>query len=382
MTRRTTVDHIAALFEPIGLDQFRSQILEREVFRSPSGISPALGLWDLDRHGDALWSHRDRISEFLYFTNRAQGVDPPRSAQNDLLRFAVTEFSRGTTLVARRLGDLDPDLARLQRASEAALGCRVSINAYLTPPGGEGFLDHFDTHDTLILQVHGTKRWRLRNGGPTLPHRRQAVELDPDDLGPITEEFDLHCGGVLYLPRGVVHAARSTDDISLHLTLGLHPVLWSDVALEAVGLSAEIDSTLRSRAEGEVPRSLLDRFGPELVARARERLAVADIDERSKKSIMILRDAFRRPFEEPTIVRRDPLLPAAVVSDGSSVSIRFPGSLEVGINAPVSCEPALRFIASTSDTFTVHDLPALSERSAAVLIRRLHEVGLLVEADR
>lgn len=382
MTRQVMLEDVEALFAPIGLEGFRTRVLEREVFRSPPDLSPALGLWDLERHGDALWSHRDRISEFLYLTERAQGVNLPRSSQGQLLRFATERFAQGATLVARRIGDLDPSLARLQRAAEAALGCRVSINAYLTPPGGEGFLEHFDTHDTLILQVHGTKRWRLCAGGPTLPLRRQAYELGPDTTGPVTEEFDLHCGGVLYMPRGVVHAARSTDDISLHLTLGLHPVLWSDVAAEAVGLLAEADGDLRRGAQGEAPAALVERFGAELLEMARERLMVADIDERSKTSLVPLDAGFAQHSTGDGRVRRDPLLPAAVISDGSTAVIHFPGSVEVGVEAPASCAAALKFIASTSDTFTADDLPGLSTRSAAVLIRRLRDVGLLVEADR
>jgi hypothetical protein len=42
----------------------------------------------------------------------------------------------------------------------------------------------------------------------------------------------------LYVASGHVLAARATDDPSLHLTLGLHPLRVLDVAVEAVAAHA------------------------------------------------------------------------------------------------------------------------------------------------
>lgn len=378
----TTPDAIDQLLGPLGLAGFDAEVRERRVFRSPAGTAPALGLWDLERHSDALWAHRDRIAEFLYLNERGRGIDLPRAQQHQLLRFAAERFRQGATLIARRLGDLDPDLARFQRAVEAALGCRVTINAYLTPPGSEGFLEHFDTHDTLIVQVHGSKRWRLLEGGPHLPLKRSARDLTEGELGRISDEFDLCCGQVLYLPRGVVHAARSTEEISLHLTIGLHPVLWSDVACEALALTAERESELRRRASGQPPTLLSEMFPSEILVEAHERLLAADVVERSKRSLIPLEEIISgAPVPDGgERVRRDPLLPAVVTRSGDNVTIHFPGTLDVGMTAPSSCEAALRYVASSCDTFGPDDLPALSPESSRLLLKRLREIGLVISA--
>lgn len=378
----TPPEVIDALFSPIGLTGFNDDIRERRAFRSPPDSAPAIGIWDLGRHSDALWAHRDRIAEFLYLNERGQGIDLPRSQQHQLLRFAADRFRQGATLIARRLGDLDPDLARFQRAVEAALDCRVTINAYLTPPGCEGFLEHFDTHDTLIIQVHGSKRWRLLDGGPELPLKRSARDLRADEIGHIDDEFDLRCGQVLYLPRGVVHAARSTEEISLHLTIGLHPVLWSDIAAEASALLAERQVDLRRRAVGDPPAALDGLFPPEILAEARDRLLAADVLERSKKSLIPLEEVITGGHRETAgeRVRRDPLLPAVVTRNRDDVTIHFPGGLDVGMSAPLSCEAALRYVAASRDTFAPDDLPALSPESARLLIKRLREIGLVISA--
>jgi hypothetical protein len=50
----------------------------------------------------------------------------------------------------------------------------------------------------------------------------------------VTEELTIRAGDVLYCPRGVFHAARSTDEVSLHITLGLMGRTWADVMIEAI----------------------------------------------------------------------------------------------------------------------------------------------------
>ena len=44
---------------------------------------------------------------------------------------------------------------------EEYFGCGGGCNAYLTPAHCQGFAPHFDDVDAFILQVEGTKRWRL-----------------------------------------------------------------------------------------------------------------------------------------------------------------------------------------------------------------------------
>src|SRR5208282_5537147 len=57
----------------------------------------------------------------------------------------------GYTLVVKDASGLSPTLARFCAALSNDLGCFVLANAYLTPPGAQGFRAHHDTHDTLTL---------------------------------------------------------------------------------------------------------------------------------------------------------------------------------------------------------------------------------------
>lgn len=57
----------------------------------------------------------------------------------------------------------------------------------------------------------------------------------------------LYLGDVLYLPRGVMHAARCTDQHSLHLTISLENLTYADVLLSEVRRLAHHIPDLRSR---------------------------------------------------------------------------------------------------------------------------------------
>ncbi|WP_430930579.1 JmjC domain-containing protein, partial [Pseudomonas aeruginosa] len=48
-------------------------------------------------------------------------------------------------------------LSNLENFWQSPTGC----NAYWTPPNSQGFAPHWDDIDAFVLQLEGTKRWRL-----------------------------------------------------------------------------------------------------------------------------------------------------------------------------------------------------------------------------
>ena len=74
-------------------------------------------------------------------------------------------------------------------ATQRALRFYSSINMYVTPPSARGFDVHFDYEDVIIIQVHGSKRWRLwepdrKVGQLQLPLRSDQRTLPVRSLTP------------------------------------------------------------------------------------------------------------------------------------------------------------------------------------------------------
>jgi lysine-specific demethylase/histidyl-hydroxylase NO66 len=70
-------------------------------------------------------------------------------------------------------------------------------------------------------------------------HGRPFGKLEPALLS-----LQLRAGESLYLPRGFLHQAVSTDEISIHITIGLLCYTWWDLLQEIVAGARE-DSRLR-----------------------------------------------------------------------------------------------------------------------------------------
>src|SRR5512138_440493 len=75
-------------------------------------------------------------------------------------------FDQGATLVVSQFHEMHHALMRFCRGLEQVFLHGVQANIYLTPPGAQGFRVHYDTHDVLVLQVAGEKRWRIFPGQP------------------------------------------------------------------------------------------------------------------------------------------------------------------------------------------------------------------------
>ncbi len=161
-------------------------------------------------------------------------VDLPR-----LLR----RFDAGASLVASQFHETHPPLGRFCRGLEKLFlhGCQTNI--YLTPPKAQGFRSHFDTHDVLVLQVSGRKRWRVWDGQRVEnPTRRTPW---PGGLAPEGEPniVLMEPGDALYIPRGVMHdAATEPGEPSLHVTVGLLEPSWAQ-ALRMLVDSDEVEAT-------------------------------------------------------------------------------------------------------------------------------------------
>lgn len=183
---------------------------------------PRVAMADSGRNGSAAVPDDD-------FAHEDGRVDPAR-----LHRL----FDGGSTLIVSQFHELHRPLARFCRGLERLFLHPVQANIYLTPPGAQGFRTHFDSHDVLVLQVSGEKKWRYWDHQP-VPFATNRTPWDgrahaPDQAK--AKHLTLKAGDVLYLPRGVPHdaAAQAGGEPSLHITVGLLEPTWGDALKAAI----------------------------------------------------------------------------------------------------------------------------------------------------
>jgi lysine-specific demethylase/histidyl-hydroxylase NO66 len=302
---------------------------------------------------------------------------PPFTSTVDVRR-ALAEWEAGATIVLQALHVNWHPLAVFCRLLEDVLGHAVQANAYYTPRGSQGFAVHHDTHDVLVLQVAGEKRWLLYDPLLELPLKEQRYSRALGDHGAPTDDVALQPGDTLYLPRGWLHEARTSATDSLHLTIGITPYTWRDAIRDALSELEDVLELRRDAAAGA-------EHGDELVRLLAEQLEPAQVERRRRRRLLDSRRPIRedglaqlaaleRLTAESVLERRETVL-ADLEEWSGGVALVFEG---VQIRMPGHVEPELRACYESEEPFRVSDLPGeLDLDGRLVLVRRLVREGFL-----
>lgn len=371
-------------------ERFAEQVWGRQVLVNdprPEGFEDLLSLDDVDR----LLSESGLRTPAFRLVRAGQALpagaytcsprigDVPMTGLADPVRI-LAEVDRGATLVLQGLHRYWPPLVRFCRELELALGHPCQANAYLTPPGSQGFAPHVDAHDVFVLQAFGYKTWQLWPAPGD--HRGDGAENLEVELAP---------GAAVYLPTGTRHAASTRQALSGHLTIGVQRTTWRKVmqrALEQLLDDPALDAPLPVGFPG-APESLAREF----------RARLGELDTRWGK---VDAEHVVAGFVDTFLTSRVPALRGALVdrtrlarmTDGDRLR-RRPGAVcevrggepvrlllgDRELRVPGRLEPAVREIAAR-DSFAVGELAAhLDATSRLVLARRLVREGLLEILD-
>jgi lysine-specific demethylase/histidyl-hydroxylase NO66 len=286
-------------------------------------------------------------------------------------------FADGTTVVLQGLHRYWPPLGELVADLETELGHPCQANAYLTPPGAQGFAVHSDSHDVFVFQTHGHKLWEVHAEGET-----DEVLLEP--------------GVSMYLPAGTPHAARAQETASLHVTLGINQLTWRGLVQRTLRpLLDEVDG-------GHLPAGYLDH-PEEVVAGLRQRLdeladavrrldAGAAVDAEVERFLTArnprlrggLRDVLAvADLADDSVLRRRAGRPCVLVDRGAQVRLLLGDHY---LDGPTRIRPAVEAILELAGRDAGELRPAdladlLDPQSRLVLCRRLVREGLLEVAE-
>ncbi len=286
----------------------------------------------------------------------------------------ATAFADGATIVLQGLHFNWLPLARFCRELERELGNPVQANSYYTPRRSQGFAVHHDTHDVFVLQVAGEKHWRVYDPLLELPLKQQRWTASLGEPGPTVLELTLRAGDTLYLPRGWLHEALTSETDSLHITVGVNVHTWAD-AIRAAIEECEGDVEFRRSVpqEGVSETDLLGRLAEQLKPEAVARRARARFVN-SRRPIL---DGQLEEVRGLGSVGLDTPLErrSTVIADLNGTTLSFEGK---HVTFPERVRAELESILSTDEPFSAADLPGrLNGESRLVLVRRLIREGLL-----
>ncbi|MFC4121393.1 JmjC domain-containing protein [Nonomuraea zeae] len=138
----------------------------------------------------------------------------------------------GATLVIRPASLHLPRLRRFCKDIEMQVGQGVDADLFITPSNARGFEIHADAAESLVIQLQGSKHWTLYE--PVRPWEHRSFGIDPPaELSPVAE-YTLNPGDFLYVPRGMPHLARTADTLSVHVTISINAIRWSDLLTSVI----------------------------------------------------------------------------------------------------------------------------------------------------
>ncbi|HVI45107.1 MAG TPA: cupin domain-containing protein [Chitinophaga sp.] len=293
-------------------------------------------------------------------------------------------YRNGATIILKRLDLHMYKLAEFCRRLEQELhGVReVYINAYLTPPAAQGFPAHYDDHDVFILQEHGEKDWKIYSCMADFPTADIPYNLAPSYIDTPPTEVRLGAGMALYMPRGFVHEARTGDSHSIHLTVTIVPVTYSEILTEMATLLAGNISVARqtlpadyfsSTSTPAMPDAMLTALSGSLL---KEALVQKDITGFKKPLVGgLFNHIFHdRQITAGSILATRPYLRYQLKTSEDTLMLDFYGKT---IRLPAVVKEDLYFVLKSS-TFRVNDMNGmLDEESCLILVSSLVEEGFL-----
>jgi len=134
-------------------------------------------------------------------------------------------LNKGGTLVFDTIQQHSSKLEDFIDQLSYEINTKINVNGYYTKKNTVGVNIHFDRHDVLVLQIHGSKRWYFKEDKHQLSKsmRHQKVpNVDTHRTG--WESVLLEQGDIFYCPRGLWHFTETENQSSAHLAVGIYPV--------------------------------------------------------------------------------------------------------------------------------------------------------------
>ncbi|WP_298470553.1 cupin domain-containing protein [uncultured Erythrobacter sp.] len=121
------------------------------------------------------------------------------------------------------------------------------VYAMYSPANAHSTPKHVDPTDVIAMQLHGSKDW-LIDTQPKIANLMPGTSMIQSSDGDFIEpaEYSIAPGEAMFIPRGFLHHAKSSNEDSLHLVVALQPLTWMDVMENIAKVWAEQQPELRA----------------------------------------------------------------------------------------------------------------------------------------
>ncbi len=390
------VFNLSTLVQPIDKTVFFEQNWEREpLIVKRERADYYRSLFTIEEVDKVLHYHRPTGSGIRVVKNQAPML-PGKYENFDgslNLNQLYAAYSDGYTIVINEIDRFHPAIKALCTNVRNELNHHVVGNMYLTPPHQKALLPHYDTHDVLVIQVHGSKEWKIYDSPVETPIYNSFQPIFDESQLSGAKTVLLEAGDFMYMPRGVPHHALTHDESSLHLTIGIHPKQWIDLLSEALQVVALQNVEFRKALpvgyqnsenfSDEEIEALIEKFHrliTEFQQQANPQAGFQMLKNKLEAEVSIPGDGHFAQLDKRSALTLESRmmvrtgLVAQVYLEGNAARISFPGNT---IKGPAHIYNALSFIVDTKGGFAIEELPDISDKNKIKLVQRLVRGGLL-----
>jgi len=376
---------LQTLIAPVSTADFRTHYWEQKPLIVQRGNPSYYGdLFTLDDFDAAI----ARAPEYVKLANAETKKNASYKPVVQGLEAVLADMRAGGTLVLDQLHKTDPKLSLLCRGLAPELGHRFQTNLYLTPPRGRGFTPHWDNHDVFILQVLGSKHWKIEKTRRELPEPGKYMGEDGREFRGEPTALTLQQGDLIYIPRGWIHAAECGEEASLHVTYGVTAFFFEELLNAAIKSARQRDESLAAA----LPLGFMHGSGEDLVRRLKAALVamcddkfLTEVVDRYRDDLVRtysidvsgqVRDFFRpRPVALDDVVGPRPGSVYRMHAADDSVRVNFGARTITFLGL---FREALEFALNTP-AYAVRELKGdLEDEERIVFIERLLEEGMVV----
>lgn len=396
MNNQNKLNSFPDLIQPKSVEDFHEHYWENEVMHIKREDSQFYNSIFSIVNLDLLLEYNRPRGRSIRVVKNQQAMNPTIFENQDgslNLNQLYAAYADGYTIVVNEIQRFWDPIKELVEGIRQYMGHHVVANLYLTPENEKALSPHYDSHDVFALQISGEKHWILYDDTyykTPLMHSFQPIFQREQLSG--AKEITLKAGDLLYMPRGVPHEAYTTDQSSMHITLGVHSTQWLDLFSKALlNLSQKHIDLRRALPLGYLDKNIDELFSEELKNNFAEIFSNVFNNDNLNGALDILSEEFRNqeaPKPDGHFASLDKLnhvsletriskregLESKVTNNVTGARILFQGNV---IKGPSQILNTLEFISNQKGAFSVSEIPYVNDENKIKLAKKLIRGGLL-----